>query len=119
MQWYIAKMVYQIVCGDGNHAAQFDEQLRLIAANNEEEAFGKAYKIGKEEEESFLNQKKEPVRWQFVNVPELYRLGKLTDGTEIYSHINEVDDAEAYTTFVNCKAASIREKQTHLLLNLI
>ena len=119
MKWYIAKMVYQIICGDGNHTAQFDEQLRLIAANNEDEAFDKACTMGKEEQESFLNQKNEPVRWQFVNVSELYRLSKLIDGAEIYSRINEVEDAEAYTTFVNHKAESIQGKQTHQLLNLI
>jgi hypothetical protein len=119
MKWYLAKMVYRIVCGEGNHTAQFDEQLRLITADDEEEAFEKACNMGKKEQESFLNQKNELVRWQFVNVPELYRLSKLIDGAEIYSRINEVEDAFAYTTFVNRKAESIREKQTHQLLNLI
>jgi hypothetical protein len=119
MKWYLAKMVYQIVCGDGHHTAQFDEQLRLIVANNEDEAFEKALSFGRKEQESFLNQKNQLVRWQFVNVPELYRLSKLIDGAEIYSRINEVDDAEAYTTFVHRRAESLQEKQTHQLLNLI
>ena len=30
MNWYLAKIVYRIICGDGNHTAQFDEQLRLV-----------------------------------------------------------------------------------------
>jgi hypothetical protein len=91
----------------------------LIVANNEDEAFEKALSFGRKEQESFLNQKNQLVRWQFVNVPELYRLSKLIDGAEIYSRINEVDDAEAYTTFVHRRAESIQEKQTHQLLNLI
>jgi hypothetical protein len=119
MKWYIAKMVFQIICGNGEHTAQFDEQLRLITANNEDEAFEKALNIGREEQDSFLNQKNEMVSWQFINVSELYRLSKLIDGAEIYSRINEVDDAEAYTTFVHRRAQSIQEKQTHQLLNLI
>jgi len=41
MNWYLAKMVFRIVCGDGNHTAQFDEQLRLISAGSKEEAFHK------------------------------------------------------------------------------
>ena len=41
MKWYLAKIVFQIICGDGKHTAQFDEQLRLIAAADEDEAFGK------------------------------------------------------------------------------
>ena len=55
MQWYLAKIVFRIICGDGNHSSQFDEQLRLISANNEDEAFYKAQSLGKQEEDSFLN----------------------------------------------------------------
>ena len=119
MKWYLAKLVYRIICGNGDHAAQFDEQLRLIAASNEDEAFGKALVIGIDEQESFYNSKQQLVRWQFVNVSELFHLSELMDGAELYSRINEVDDAEAYTTFVNRKAESIQEKKTHQLLHLI
>ena len=108
MKWYLAKMVYQIICGDSRHTPQFDEQLRLIVASNRSEAFDRAVTMGMKEQESFLNQKNERVQWQFVNVPEVYRLERLTDGAEIYSRINEVEDAEAYTTFVHSKAGSIR-----------
>ncbi len=112
-------MVYQIICGDGRHAAQFDEQLRLIAANDADEAFAHACRMGYQEEESFLNQKNEWVRWQFVNVMELLRLHQVMDGAEIYSRINEVEDADAYIRLVHHKAESIRDKQSHQLLNLI
>jgi hypothetical protein len=33
MKWYLAKFVYQVVSGNGSHVAQFDEQLRLIRAD--------------------------------------------------------------------------------------
>ena len=36
MNWYLSKLVFRIVCGDGQHRAQFDEQLRLIAAADKE-----------------------------------------------------------------------------------
>ena len=39
MNWYLAKLVFRIICGEGNHAAQFDEQLRLVNAFTKEEAF--------------------------------------------------------------------------------
>ena len=32
MNWYLAKIVYRILCGEGEHTAQFDEQLRLVSA---------------------------------------------------------------------------------------
>ncbi len=119
MKWYLAKIVFQIICGDGDHTAQFDEQLRLIAAPHEDEAFEKAIQIGRNEEDSFYNLKQQLVRWQFVNVSELYCLSELIDGAEMYSRINEVDDAEAYITFVHRRAESIRTKHTHQILHLI
>ena len=119
MKWYLAKIVFQIICGEGNHTPQFDEQLRLIAACNEDEAFEKATAIGKNGEDSFLNLKQELVRWQFINVSELYHLSELIDGAEMYSRINEADDADAYITFVHRRAESIQRKHTHQLLNLI
>ena len=119
MNWYLSKIVYRIICGDGNHTAQFDEQLRLIAAANEEEAFHKAQEIGREEEDCFKNSTQQDVCWQFINVSELYRLSELIDGAELYSNIRETDNAEHYTDVVHKKAAHIEQKTTHQLLQLI
>ena len=104
MNWYIAKIVFRIITGDGNHMPQFDEQLRLINANNEEEAFEKAQFLGREEEDSFMNQKNQTVKWTFINIPELNKLPSLSDGTEIYSRVNEYENAKRYIDTVNKKA---------------
>ena len=119
MKWYLSKIIFQIICGEGDHTPQFDEQLRLIAAHDEEEAFQKAQKMGENEEDHFYNQKQQLVHWKFINVSELYRLTELIDGAELYSRINEVDDGDAYVNLVHQRAASIQQKQTHRLLNLI
>lgn len=119
MNWYLAKVVYRIICGDGDHTAQFDEQLRLIMAHHEEEAFEKATEIGRNEAETFYNQRQEVVQWQFVNVAELYRLQHLIDGAEVYSRITEVDNAESYINFVHHKAEGLQKKDSHRLLNLV
>lgn len=118
MNWYIAKFIYQIICGDGDHTPQFDEQLRLINGMNEDEAFDKSITLGKQEEDNFYNHNKLLVSWKFVNISELYPLNELIDGAEIYSHIREVNDPEGYITFVHMKAAAIVEKQKDALLNL-
>ena len=60
MNWYLTKIVFRIVCGEGKHTPQFDEQLRVIAADNKEEAFYKARAIGKDEEEFFKGTLDEP-----------------------------------------------------------
>ncbi|MEO6406245.1 MAG: DUF4288 domain-containing protein [Ferruginibacter sp.] len=117
MNWYIAKIVYRIICGDGDHTAQFDEQLRLISAFNKAEAFDRSIALGKMEEDNFYNHDKLLVRWEFVNVLELYELNDLVDGAEIYSRIKEVNDGEGYSTFVHKKSAAIFDKQKISLLN--
>jgi hypothetical protein len=119
MNWYLAKIVYHIICGDGDHTAQFDEQLRLIKANNKEEAFHKAKQFGKAEEEIFLNDKQELVQWRFINVSALYKLGDLIDGAEVYSHIEERGDADEYIHTINKKADHILNGHSLEILKLV
>ena len=105
MNWYIAKIVFRIISGDGRHSAQFDEQLRLIEACNEIAAFEKAGNIGIGAEDSFLNAKKEIVRWQFVAVTEVNNIVSLHDGAEIYYRLHEADDAVTYINQARCRSA--------------
>ena len=118
MKWYVTKLVFQIICGTGNHTAQFDEQLCLIEATNDNEALIKATELGLANEETFYNQRQELVQWKFVNVSELNQLN-LSDGVEVHSSINEVDDDFAYTNLVHAKADQIKRKQAHKLLHLL
>ena len=118
MNWYLAKFVFRILCGDGQHMAQFDEQLRLIAAGSKEEAFHKAQTMGMKEEDLFFNQKEQLVRWQFISVSELYLLQQLIDGAELYSRIEEKENADSYIHIVRARAEQIRFGNTHELLNL-
>ena len=119
MNWFLAKIVYRIVCGEGDHTAQFDEQLRLIQAADENEAFDKATAIGEQEQEMFLNQHQKLVTWQFVNVCELYKISALIDGAELYSRIQETDNASKYIEVVHKKAAHIKTNNTHKYLQLL
>lgn len=119
MNWYLAKIVYQIHCGDGHHTGQFDEQLRLILAANKEDAFFKAQAIGRQGEEIFADQKQQLVHWQFINVCELYKLSELIDGVELYSRIEESDNEEEYIHIVNKKAEHLQFSDTPELLHLV
>src|SRR6476661_5129153 len=101
MNWFTARIVYQIICGDGAHTPQFDEQIRLINAADLPDAFEKAIEIGLREEDVFYNDQKKLVQWKFVNVAEMNALCELSDGAEIYSHITEVDDADDYVGLIH------------------
>ena len=119
MNWYLGKLVFRIICGNGNHTPQFDEQLRLIAAGDKEEAFIKAREIGVAGEEVIQNAKQQLVQWKFINISELYKLNGWIDGAELYSWVNEADDAENYIAFTNKKAADIESGYTHEMLKLL
>lgn len=118
MNWYMAKLIFRIVCGDGEHTAQFDEQLRLVMGITKEDAYNKACQFAREEEDSFYNNRQQLVRWQFVNVAELYHLRDLIDGAEVYSRIEERENAEAYVHSIHQKARNLLFGNSHPLLKL-
>jgi hypothetical protein len=108
MNWYISKIVFKISAENTQQKPQFDEQLRLIAADCLEEAFLKARTIGLAEEDSFLNDKMNTVKWEFINVSEVLPLKHLEDGMELYSHIHETEEAKSYIHCVHQKAIFLR-----------
>lgn len=105
MNWYVTKLIFRIISGDGNHPAQFDEQLRLIKADNEQAAFKKASSIGIDIQDSFTNAQKQMVRWQFVDVTEVNPINGLTDGAELHYQIHEAPDADLYIAWAHHKSA--------------
>lgn len=107
MNWYISKIVFGITA-ENKQTRQFDEQVRLIQADSTEEAFIKARMIGLAEEDSFLNDEKKRIKWEFINVAELIPLKRLEDGVEVYSRIHEMEEARSYINFVHQKAVSLR-----------
>ena len=110
MNWYLAKLVFNINIGNGNNNNQFDEQTRMIQAPNIEAAFYKARNLGKKHEESFMNSENTPVEWKFIDVVDLYALNSVEDGEEIYSTTHERDNASSFIRFVHDKSMKIQAK---------
>ncbi len=110
MNWYVAKLVFRVISGDGNHQAQFDEQLRLINAEDERKAFEKATIIGQNNQDSFMNNQKQPVKWQFIDVAEINPVNDLKDGAELYYQIHEAPDADLYIAWAHHKSAMLAIK---------
>ena len=108
MKWYLAKIIFRIICGEGNHTAQFDEQLRLIKADDDFHAFQKARLLDEHEEDNFLNAAQKPVHWKFIDVSEIHAHDFL-DGAEMYSRIREEDDADVYIRTTHLRAAHLLE----------
>ena len=110
MNWYVTKLIFRIISGDGNHPAQFDEQLRLINADSEQTAFKKANLIGAELQDSFSKAQKQMVKWQFVDVTEVNAISSLTDGAELHYQIHEAPDADLYIAWAHHRSALLTVK---------
>jgi hypothetical protein len=109
MNWYLAKLVFNINIDNGNNS-QFDIQTRLVHATSVESALFKARAIGKKHEESFVNSENNLVEWKFIDVTEIFSLNETKDGEELYSTTHETEDPESYIKFVKDKSMVIQAK---------
>lgn len=116
MNWYAAKIVFQIDSGS-NTSLQFDEQLRLISAPGKKEALQKARETGKKEESSFLNHQGKTIYWRFIDVADLVEIDQLKDGVEVYSRIKETDYSSGYVELIKQKASQIEMRSNIEVLN--
>jgi hypothetical protein len=105
MNWYISKLVFQILNKSETH--QFDEQLRLIQAMNENEAIEKALKIGKAEEDEFVNSENQKVHLKFQAITSLHAVKNLENGTELCSQLLEKRTEENYLESIKLKHQKI------------
>jgi hypothetical protein len=110
MNWYLAKLIFNINIDNGNNNKQFDEQTRMIQAPNIEAAFYKARNLGKKHEESFVNNENSLVEWKFIDVAEIYALDSVKDGEEIYSTTHEQENAKSFIRYIQDKSMLIQAK---------
>jgi hypothetical protein len=109
MKWYLAKFVYQVINGNGNHAPKFDEQMRLIRADEFNWAKEKASILGRLGECSFLNEQREAVQWKFINVVDLCSITSMQDGDELYSSTEEPENVSNYLAKITAKASRLAQ----------
>ena len=105
MNWYIAKLVFQII--NNSETQQFDEQLRLIQASDYSEAFANAEAIGAKEEDDFLNSDNQRVVWKFQAITHLFEITNLENGAELCSQIIEKKPNERYLESIKLKHQEI------------
>jgi len=96
MNWYLAKQVFQVLIGEGSHTPQFDEQWRLIRADEVSWAREKAIVLGRLEESCQWNHHEEKVVWKFIDVADIIRIGEFRDGEQIFSTTEEPQNPEVY-----------------------
>ncbi|MBX2915671.1 MAG: DUF4288 domain-containing protein [Cyclobacteriaceae bacterium] len=98
MNWYLVKLVFQIM--NDNGSAQFDEQMRLIQADELPWAIEKARVLGWLEQSADARH-----AWQFIDVADIRRVEALEDGIQLCTHTVEVENAEDYIQLTKLNAA--------------
>lgn len=109
MNWYMAKLSYQFTCGSGMHTPEFNEQLRLIVADDVLHAFYKARLIGDRESVSVVKDGM-AIEWKFVDVTDIFPVDNLSDGAEVWSYVIKDAVTEDYTRCVKQKAKKLLER---------
>lgn len=84
MNWYISKLVFEIVVACLPHR-QCDVQYRLVKARNADEALGIAFEIAQHEEAVFVNAHGQTVSCKFAGVAALHLLDELSHGMLLIS----------------------------------
>ena len=103
-QWYLAKLVFRIVVGEGKHVPHFEEHLRLVHGTDALEAFHIARRIGESEETARRITALSGVQWEFVDITELHVLETRMAGAEVFTRTYEVADAQLHKKEVQRKA---------------
>ena len=91
-------------------APQFEEQLRLIKADELSWAVEKAVILGRMDSTTFLNDRNQKVEWKFVEIVEVLPLQGIVDGMELYTQTEEPENAATYLTIVKKKAKGLMDK---------
>jgi hypothetical protein len=92
MNWYIAKLVYRIIYGDGLYDVH---------------AFTKAQLLGHREENTLYDENKALIQWRFIDVCELILIDAMVDGAEILSQISEPANAKVYVKNVQRQSSQL------------
>lgn len=88
MKTYVAQIIFSIKCTEVK-SEQYEEQWRIVFAEDEREALKEAKKIGVAEESTFIDRHGRPITWVMVAVKDLQQVD-ISHGTQLFSMIKEV-----------------------------
>lgn len=96
--WYSVKLLFKSIVDDEENIPPLcEESIRLVQANNEEEARNKSEQLGRDEEHEYKNELNQAVSWRFIKIMEVQDLCEpsIYDGIEVYSRLFRQTGTEA------------------------
>lgn len=107
---FLARLLFCVKAEENGNCSEFDEQYRLIRSYNYDDALLKARMLGLHEQETIVSSKSGLIRWEFVDVAELYDLNTMGDGDQVYSSTVEVQDPQSYIEYIRRKSQALQVK---------
>jgi hypothetical protein len=89
MRSFTAQIIYRIEC-EGLPTDQYEEQWRLVYAENEELALTEAREAGKNEESTFIDRHGRTICWRMLAVKDLQPV-ELKNGGLLFSMVREAE----------------------------
>ena len=89
MRSFTAQIIYRIEC-EGLPTDQYEEQWRLVYADDERQALTMARESGKKEESTFIDRQGRTMCWRMVAVKDLQPV-ELKNGGLLFSMVREVE----------------------------
>jgi hypothetical protein len=89
MRSFTAQIIYRIEC-EGLPTDQYEEQWRLVYAEDEKQALSMARESGKNEESTFIDRQGRTMCWRMVAVKDLQPV-ELKNGGLLFSMVREVE----------------------------
>jgi len=102
---YFVKLLFSISIEDGNHEPQFEEQIRFLSSENEEDAFEEAQQIG-----NSISDEHNEIKFQFVAITMLNEVQNLQSGFLVCNRIFEKEHKDRYIQFAKSIQVDIESK---------
>ncbi|MBS1688820.1 MAG: DUF4288 domain-containing protein [Bacteroidetes bacterium] len=93
MKTFVAQIVYRIECEEQS-TDQYEEQWRLIFAEDEPLALKEAQKVAKDEEATIIDRHGRTIIWKLVAVKDLQPI-EIGNGELLFSVVKEVEPIAA------------------------
>ena len=93
MNAYTAQIVYRIEC-EGMPTDQYEEQWRLIYADDAQRALTSAREAGKDEEATFIDRHGRSICWRMLAVKDIQQV-ELNNGCLLFSKVHEAEPVPA------------------------
>lgn len=118
MEFYIARLVFQIQHEIKPEHIQFEECVCLVKAPHYSEALDLAEQIGRNKQLRLTDVRGYVVDWVFVGIAQLEQTSIPDHGSELFSHIRIQENASEFVQYIRAMHENLRSTQLYKELAL-